>query len=196
MLCTISPLQHQVMRVAVECGATVDGEVEVCDVIGFVFLLQRHLVSDLLLARQVMMVQPSISSPHTSVETLMTLLTYVCVVPDEGGVSKLVFGDENSELNYRFDSSLSARLQLFTFLKFFHRSCVFSLSFVLFYCVGSIARHVASGLFTLYPFEVCNERVMCIASMYSPGLRPLSKKVILSLDLRKAIMVAALKNRR
>ena len=46
-----------------------------------------------------MMVQVSTSSLHAFVEILMTFLTYDCMVPfAEGGVSKLVFGDENLEL--------------------------------------------------------------------------------------------------
>ena len=46
------------------------GGVAVWDIINFQFLLQQHVVSDVLLARQVVMIQVSTSSLHTLVKHL------------------------------------------------------------------------------------------------------------------------------
>ena len=56
------------------------GEVAVWDVIDLQYLVQRHLVSNELLAKHVMMVEASMSSLHSSVEIFLSTSTRACVL--------------------------------------------------------------------------------------------------------------------
>jgi hypothetical protein len=98
---------------SIEDGATVTGSVLVWDVTGFQYLLQLHSASGASLAGQVIMVEAaSTTSMCTSVETLDRRSSNVddrlrrALV--EGVGSKLVFGDENLEIDLWLDSLSSA----------------------------------------------------------------------------------------
>jgi transcriptional regulator of nitric oxide reductase len=100
---------------SIEDGATVTGSVVVWDVTGFQYLLQRHSASDSSLAGQVIMVEAaSTTSMCTSVETLDRRSGNVddCLrrALVEGGGSKIVFGDENLEIDLWLDSLSSAHV--------------------------------------------------------------------------------------
>lgn len=73
-------------------------------------------------------VEASTSTLHTSVETFTAMSTRVlCRVLVEGGGLKFVFGDENTELDIRPDSSSSADVRRFLFECFAQKLCIFSL---------------------------------------------------------------------
>ena len=66
MVCTtFLPVSSHDCCCSIEGGATVTGGVAVWAVIGFQFLLQRHLISDVSLVGQMMMVDASTLSLHT-----------------------------------------------------------------------------------------------------------------------------------
>ena len=104
------------------------GGVAVWDVIGLQFLLRSHLVRDVSLNGQVMMIDASTLRLHTLVETFLAVLT--CSALAEGGGSKLAFGDENPGLTFGWTCHERRTCDIF-FLNALPKSCIFSLYFCL-----------------------------------------------------------------
>lgn len=129
----------------------------VWDIIGFPFLLERHLVSDVSLAGQVMMVEVFVSSLHTLLETFTTILTRACIVPLRKTVARnLSLG--KSRARPLVGLVIIDACAPFFFLKALPTSCVFLFIFVFYhsYCPRGMCRRVC--LICIFPnYNKCRD---------------------------------------